>query len=165
MFLGRFGKPGRSNHSRKGATYSPPRRRKLHIPHPAASGRSRSFRCSSSPHKAAALRGPLSAVVSLPLVGLVALISALRASLRSVALRIASLRLGVTKAPPGLSPRGQPCRVRHRRAVGCAACGHPTASFRHGTILPAAHAPHRVASSLLRQRSKTLSAAAGTKEG
>ena len=54
----------------EGRTYSPPRRHKLHIPRPAASGRSRSFRCSSSPHKAKrALRGPLPAVVSLPLVG------------------------------------------------------------------------------------------------
>ena len=56
-FLGRFGKPGRSNHSRKGATYSPPRRRKLHIPRPAASGRSRSFRCGSSPHKVSDFAG------------------------------------------------------------------------------------------------------------
>lgn len=35
----------------EGRTYSPPRRHKLHIPRPAASGRSRSLRCASSPHK------------------------------------------------------------------------------------------------------------------
>ena len=74
-------------------------------------------------------------------------------------------RRALTKAPQGLPPRGRPCRARHRRAVGCAACGHPTASFRHGTILPTAYAPHCVASSLLRQRSKPLPAAAGTKGG
>ena len=34
-----------------------PRRRKLHIPRPAASGRSRSFRCAASPHKTFVLRG------------------------------------------------------------------------------------------------------------
>ena len=40
-------------------TFPPlPRRRKLHIPRPAASGRSRSFRCASSPHKTFVLRGP-----------------------------------------------------------------------------------------------------------
>ena len=35
----------------EGRTYSPPRRNKLCIPHSAASGRVRSLRCSSSPHK------------------------------------------------------------------------------------------------------------------
>ena len=40
-------------------TFPPlPRRRKLHIPRPAASGSSRSFRCASSPHKTFVLRGP-----------------------------------------------------------------------------------------------------------
>ena len=35
----------------EGRTYSPPRRNKLCISHSAASGRVRSLRCSSSPHK------------------------------------------------------------------------------------------------------------------
>lgn len=42
----------------EGRTYSPPRRRKLHILRPAASGRAHPFRCSSSPHKAALCGGP-----------------------------------------------------------------------------------------------------------
>lgn len=62
---GRSGKPGRLFFFPEGRTYSPPRRRKLHIPRPAASGRSRSFRCSSSPHKAGFAGTPLQAVVSL----------------------------------------------------------------------------------------------------
>ncbi len=55
----------------EGRTYSPPRPRRLHIVRPAAHGRSRSFRCSSSPHKVSDFAGPRTAVVSLPAVGLV----------------------------------------------------------------------------------------------
>ena len=49
----------------KGAlTHHLPRRRKLHIPRFAASGKARSFRCSSSPYKVIRLCGdPLQAVV------------------------------------------------------------------------------------------------------
>lgn len=43
----------------EGRTYSPPRRHKLHIVRPAASGGPRSFRCSSSPHKAGFVGAPL----------------------------------------------------------------------------------------------------------
>ena len=62
---GRSGKPERLFFFPEGRTYSPPRRRKLHIPRPAASGWSRSFRCSSSPHKAGFAGTPWQAVVSL----------------------------------------------------------------------------------------------------
>ncbi len=51
--------------SPEGRTYSPPRRHKLHILRPAASGRSHPFRCASFSHKVLRLCGsPFAAVVS-----------------------------------------------------------------------------------------------------
>lgn len=45
--------------SPKGRTYSPPRRHKLHILRPAASGRSHPFRCASFSHKVSDFVGAL----------------------------------------------------------------------------------------------------------